>query len=126
MKKIFSGWPIVDGNARGRAFGWRAVCFAGLWVRQQRRPGVATNKISLIGSLIRHGAWMALVLGILFLSVRGGSTQEETARPVRAPEALRQGIELYKSQEYEKAAPFFEYAQTGQQSLTPGDQKDLV
>jgi Flp pilus assembly secretin CpaC len=87
---------------------------------------VATNKIKTLGMLARHGAWMTLVLGIVFLSVRGGLTQDDTGRPVRTREALRQAIDLYKSQDYEKAAEFFAYAQQGQKNLPNGDQQDLT
>src|SRR6516162_7158533 len=75
---------------------------------------------------IRHGAWIALVLGIIFIFVRGGRTQDEQASPGRTREALRQAIELYKSQDYDKAAAYFSYVQPMQQALSPTDQQDFV
>ncbi len=41
-------------------------------------------------------------------------------------EALRQGIELFKNREFEKAAPFFGIAQAGQQTLAPPELQDLA
>jgi type II secretory pathway component GspD/PulD (secretin) len=69
---------------------------------------------------------LALVLGFIFVFVRGGRTQDETANPGRAREALRQAIELYKSQDYEKAAPYFAYVKPMQQSLEPADRQDFT
>lgn len=77
-------------------------------------------------ALARHGAWMALVLAILFLCVRGTSAQEEPASPLRTQQTLQQAIKLYKDKDYEKAAQYFAYVQPMQQSLTPTDQSDFT
>ncbi len=60
-------------------------------------------------------------------AARGQQEQpEEAASPTRVREALRQAIELHKSREYEKAAPFFVFAKTGEKALTPPELKDLA
>jgi len=85
---------------------------------------VARRKIGR--SFVRHGAWLALVMGFIFIFVRGGRTQDELASPGRARAALQQAIELYKSQEYEKAAPYFAYVKPIQQNLEPADRQDFA
>jgi hypothetical protein len=85
---------------------------------------VATHKYGR--SFVRHGAWLALVLGFIFIFARGGSTQDESASPTRARDALRQAIEHYESREYEKAAPYFAYVKPIQQTLEPTDRQDFA
>jgi hypothetical protein len=87
---------------------------------------VATHTTRMGWGFLRHGAWIVLVLGIIFIFVRGGRTQDEPASPGRTREALRQAIELYKSQDYDKAAPYFAYVQPMHQTLSPTDQQDFV
>lgn len=67
-----------------------------------------------------------LIVGLFFLAAPGAFAQEEAPSPVRVREALRQGIELNKKGDYEKAAPFFLFAKTGEQALTPPEKKDLA
>jgi type II secretory pathway component GspD/PulD (secretin) len=64
-----------------------------------------------------------LTLASLFLSVATTHAQPE---PPRTREALKQAIDLYKARDYEKAAQFFAYAQMGEKSLPPAEQKDLA
>lgn len=64
----------------------------------------------------------ALVLGAMIFAVPPARGQDET----RVREALRQGIDLCKSGDYEKAAPFFLSAKAGEQCLTPTELKDLA
>ena len=60
------------------------------------------------------------------LSGGSGQQQDDAASPARVRDALRQGIELHKSRDYEKAAPFFDFAKTGEKSLTAPELKDLA
>src|SRR5438105_13706541 len=84
-------------NALGKACRLGSHLFAGLFgVRRQRRPGVATQNLSKVWGLARHGAWMALVLALVFLAGQLGRSQEETISPARASAALRQAMDLYK------------------------------
>ncbi len=86
---------------------------------------MATHKIKMVG-LARRGAWMALVSAIFLLSVRAGRTQDETASPLRALQTSRQAIELYKNQDYEKAAQYFDFVQPLQQTLPATERDDFV
>ena len=84
---------------------------------------MATHKYGR--SFVRHGAWLALVLGFCFIVVHGGSTQDESSSPTQAREVLRRAIDLYKAREYEKAGPFFAYVKPIQQTLEPSDRQDF-
>ncbi len=88
---------------------------------------MAGNKFILTRSgIVRHGAWVAVVLGVSILSVLGVQAQNEPISPVRARQALQQGIDHYKKQDYERAADFFADAQAGQSGLSAPQMEDLA
>ena len=87
---------------------------------------MATFSINSAVRFARHSGMMALTLTVLFLSVHEASAQQDPPPPGQTRKALRQAIDLYNAKNYEKAAEFFAYAQTGQQALSPADQKDLA
>src|SRR6516164_3418970 len=125
---VFSQLATIGQNRLGDGGSAGEACLhsRSFEVRRQRRPGVATHKIGMRWGFIRHGAWMSPALGIIFIFFRGGRTQDEPASPTRTREALRQAIEFYKSQDYDKAASYFSYVQPLQQTLSPTDQQDFV
>ncbi|MBI3822124.1 MAG: hypothetical protein HY289_05520 [Planctomycetes bacterium] len=88
---------------------------------------MATQKLQSARGLIRHGAWSALALGIVLISAHLGRAQQDPpGSPVQTRETLRQAIDLYKGQDYEKAAQYFSYVQSMQQTLSTEDRKDLA
>ena len=84
---------------------------------------MATLKITtMVG---RHGAWMAVVLGILFLSA-GVSRAQEEASPARAVQTLQEAMKLHKAHDYENAARYFASLQPVQQILPEAGQRDFT
>src|SRR5205823_792985 len=74
----------------------------------------------------RHGVWMALVLVIVFVSVRGGRSQpDEAPSAQRLSQTLRQAIELHQRQEYEQAAQYFAVVQPRLQLMSSTEQADF-
>lgn len=65
-------------------------------------------------------AWIAIALSTLTASA------QDQPQPVQVREALRLAIELYKNRDYDKAAPYFDYAQKSRDALSPPEQADLA
>ncbi|MSQ93525.1 MAG: hypothetical protein EXR98_03090 [Gemmataceae bacterium] len=88
---------------------------------------MAANKFTFTrSSIVRHGAWLTGVLGIVILSVLGAHAQTEPISPARARQALRSAIDNYKKQDYERAADYLADAQAGQQALSATELEDLA
>ena len=84
---------------------------------------MATLKITtMVG---RHGAWMAVVLGILFLGA-GVSRAKKEASPARAVQTLQEAMKLHKAHDYENAARYFQAFQPVQQILPEAGQRDFT
>lgn len=71
-----------------------------------------------------HAAAFVLALGI-FLLPSGRAWTQEDASPVRTQQALRLGIELYKTQQYEQAALYFGNVQPNLRLLSPDEARDF-
>jgi type II secretory pathway component GspD/PulD (secretin) len=86
---------------------------------------VAANNFFVRG-IVRHGVGLAIALTCIFFSAGRTSAQGDPNAAIRAREALRTGIDLFKKQDYEKAAEFFDYAAKGHQGLNASDMDDLT